>query len=438
MNLSSLSKALGALALTALALVTAVFAVLLAAPVAVLATLALAATGIGLAGFWLWSLRKVLTKAGDVLDAAAHGDFEARILDIREKGEVRAMLLAGNRLIDRCDAYIRESAAAMGAVRANKYFRFIREEGLHGALAQAARNINEAMVSIRERVGGFAVETGRFETSISSIVSKVSEASGEMSETAGRLSSGSGEIRQRATTVASAAHEATSNMRLVADATVQLTGSAHDVGREVSRSAEITRQAVERASEASRTIGAMNAAGERIGEVVDLITTIAAQTNLLALNATIEAARAGEAGRGFAVVAQEVKSLAGQTASATHQISAQIGDVQNAARAAVDAISEVARIISEVDEITRHVATSVEAQTRATDGIGVNIEQAFGGISGIDDSIDAVARHAGDAEQLAATTRRASTALAEQARLLADEVSDFVQTLRRGPHGQAA
>ncbi len=55
----------------------------------------------------------------------------------------------------------------------------------------------------------------------------------------------------------------------------------------------------------------LDEAGRRIGDVIKLITDIAAQTNLLALNATIEAARAGEAGRGFAVVAGEVKALAG-------------------------------------------------------------------------------------------------------------------------------
>ena len=49
-----------------------------------------------------------------------------------------------------------------------------------------------------------------------------------------------------------------------------------------------------------------------------------------ALNATIEASRAGEAGRGFAVVAQEVKTLAGQTAYATRDISNRIKAIQNA------------------------------------------------------------------------------------------------------------
>ena len=49
-------------------------------------------------------------------------------------------------------------------------------------------------------------------------------------------------------------------------------------------------------------------AGQRIGEILSLITDIPEQTNLLALNVTIEAARVGDAGKGFSVVVLEVKT----------------------------------------------------------------------------------------------------------------------------------
>src|ERR1035437_24650 len=84
-------------------------------------------------------------------------------------------------------------------------------------------------------------------------------------------------------------------------------------------------------------------AASRIGDVVELINTIAGQTNLLALNATIEAARAGEAGRGFAVVASEVKALAEQTAKATGEIGQQITGIQSATQDSVNAIKEIDR-----------------------------------------------------------------------------------------------
>ncbi|MFY0064796.1 methyl-accepting chemotaxis protein, partial [Acinetobacter baumannii] len=75
-------------------------------------------------------------------------------------------------------------------------------------------------------------------------------------------------------------------------------------------------EAVDQAARTNDRVNALSQAAARIGDVVELISTIAGQTNLLALNATIEAARAGEAGRGFAVVASEVKALAEQTAKA--------------------------------------------------------------------------------------------------------------------------
>ena len=89
-------------------------------------------------------------------------------------------------------------------------------------------------------------------------------------------------------------------------------------------------EAVGQAYQTNARVVELSNAAARIGDVVELITTIAAQTNLLALNATIEAARAGEAGRGFAVVAAEVKTLANQTAKATDEIGEQIAGIQTA------------------------------------------------------------------------------------------------------------
>ena len=160
-------------------------------------------------------------------------------------------------------------------------------------------------------------------------------------------------------TVAAAAEQASAREQTVAAVAEELTASIGETSRQVAQSSRITGKAVGDARRTDAIVRALAEGAQKIGKVVELITNIAGQTNLLALNATIEAARAGDAGKGFAVVASEVRNLAQQTAKATEQIGAQIGQIQSATVEAVEAIRAIAGAATSLFEQAERLSAEV-------------------------------------------------------------------------------
>jgi methyl-accepting chemotaxis protein len=397
------------------------------------AAVVLQAVAIGcsvLAMFSIVKTARLIRHAEEACKRIVAGDFEARILSIPEHDRATELLGLINDMIDGCDAFVREATAAMDAVHHNKYFRRILPGGLHGALLQGANTINDATVSIAQRMRQFEQQTSELEGSVVSIVSALDKGAAEMRGTAGNLGAGASSTRESITSIAGASDQAATNVQMVAAATAELSSNAKAVGLDVQRSSEIVGRAVERVGEAAGSVGVLKEVAERINEVVQSINAIASQTNLLALNATIEAARAGDAGRGFAVVAHEVKALATQTAKFTAEIEAQVGQVQSAADRVGDSISEIGAVIAEVNDITGKVAVASEDQSMATAEIARTIDDAFSMVGEIAAKIQALAQTAADTEQLATTTMAASGDLSSQSSLLTREFTTYLDQAR--------
>ena len=187
-----------------------------------------------------------------------------------------------------------------------------------------------------------------FRAKIGGIIEQVLNSSGQFEKDAQQLSVTAHSTAEMSGQSADASRQASEHVRSAAAASNELSQSIVEISRRVQESNGVAADAVKQADATDERMAELSAAGDRIGDVVKLITSIAEQTNLLALNATIEAARAGDAGRGFAVVAQEVKTLAGQTAKATDEISAHIVNMQRATGESVNAIKAIGLTIERI------------------------------------------------------------------------------------------
>jgi methyl-accepting chemotaxis protein len=165
-----------------------------------------------------------------------------------------------------------------------------------------------------------------------------------------------------------------------------------EVAKKSANASGISTKANQTANDTNMMMKKLGNDATEIGKVIEAIGSIAEQTNLLALNASIEAAGAGEAGRGFAVVAAEVKELARQAAESSEDIKHKILAIQKSSEQSVDAMDEITRIISNLDEINSGIAAAVEEQSVTAKEIASNIAQSAKASSDITKNIAGISQ----------------------------------------------
>ncbi|AWN51619.1 HAMP domain-containing methyl-accepting chemotaxis protein [Methylobacterium sp. 17Sr1-1] len=350
-----------------------------------------------------FGITRPLNRLIAAMNRMAEGEVEARLVETRRGDEVGAVARAV------------EGIKAMVA-------RKVVEDAERGQQAVSA--------SSQERRGMLIGLAEEFEREVGGISGAIASASAQLQDAARTMSSTATESAAQSTAVAAAAEQAAANVHTVAAAAEELGSSVQEIGRQVDGAARLAEAAVAQAGRTGEAVQGLSQAAARIGDVTEMISTIAAQTNLLALNATIEAARAGAAGRGFAVVAAEVKALADQTARATAEIAGQVGAVRDSTGTVVAAIDGIAGSIREISGVSASIAAAVEEQDAATQEIVRNVSQAATGTGEVTGNIGGVAQAAEGTGRAASQVLDTASGLSRQSDRLAAEVRRFVDTIR--------
>ena len=297
------------------------------------------------------------------------------------------------------------------------------------AVAHAAGRADAEEIKER-RAEAVAQLTASFDQQVSRVIETLASAASSLTITAEQVTEIAAETSEKASSSSVSSEEASMSVQAVASATEELAASITEISRQMNHSTAIAEKAVGQANDTNATVGSLSAAAEQIGNVVQLIQGIASQTNLLALNATIEAARAGEAGKGFAVVAGEVKLLAGQTARATDEISAQVEAIRLATHGTTVMIQQICQTISELNATGMLIAEAISQQGDVTREIARNVQQAAVGTGEVAANVSGVMESSSVSRSAASQVFDNARDLSEQAAILRNDVRSFLAGIR--------
>ncbi len=303
--------------------------------------------------------------------------------------------------------------------------KYLKKKDEIGTLAGAMQNITNNLRSILHEVTDSAVELSSTAQQLTATAEQSATSSDEVSRTVEEIAKGASD---QAVNTENGSEQAISlgniieqNRGYVSDMNQvfeKITGVIKDGLKEIRHLADISDESSRATKEIYDIILKTNESAAQIGDTSSVIASIAEQTNLLALNASIEAARAGEAGKGFAVVADEIKKLAGQSSKSTEYIDGVVRELQEVVTSAVEMVKKV-NLISEEQSVSvgntkakyKTIRSTVDESQEAIGLLNTSVEEMT---KAKNDIMDMLQTLSAIAEENAASTQEASSAMLEQ------------------------
>lgn len=351
-----------------------------------------------------------LQQTVEVLEAVERGDY-GRTLRIEQADEVGRMAQALNAVLLAINGKVQHLLVAVQAAAAGD----LRHEfKLNGAdpLSRMGLHLQKLTESLRQSIGEISLNADG-----------LAEAAGELRALGHQMRKGSEDSAARAVEMVHASGRVNEQVITVAGATEELSASIREIASAASSAAAVVDEAVTASTRSNVAIGRLVQRNDEIGSVLSTISSLARQTNLLALNAGIEAARAGTLGQSFMVVANEVKNLSRSTSQAADGIAEKIGAIQADVADTVDSVSQVIKLIEQINFHQQHITSSVAQQSDVVN----QIAQRMGTAAQESDSIQQSLRGFQANMQTASAQTRAMAHASDQLSQMSMALSSLVQ-----------